>query len=146
MSCHDIGRGLNSVVALVIQMMDNKEISKDAAKKIIYKARKGVYWCDGNEYEATACINTCRCGRCLKKMKNGEELYSLFDISLGHNDTNKLFKSIDEQIVTDHLCVDCFDATINAYMNDDSAGERERKFIQNNAVKESDWHAEVSEE
>ena len=35
MSCHDIGRGLNSVVRKTIKLMDQGEISKNAAKEII---------------------------------------------------------------------------------------------------------------
>lgn len=43
MSCHNIGMGLNSVVDLVVDLMDDKEISVKAARAIIAKCRRGVY-------------------------------------------------------------------------------------------------------
>ena len=74
MSCHNIGRGMNYVVKNVIKMYDTGELTLEAARKIIAAARRGVNWCDGNEYEAVEIIRRCRCGRCLKKMEAGAPL------------------------------------------------------------------------
>ena len=79
MSCHDIGRGMNSVVEVVIDMFDDGEITRAAAAKIIHAARKGVHWCDGNEYEAIDSIRMKRCGYCLRKMATGEPLWPLIN-------------------------------------------------------------------
>lgn len=56
MSCHCIGRGMNSVVKVVIRLFDEGKVSLDVAKEIIYMCREGVGYCDGNEYEALDCI------------------------------------------------------------------------------------------
>mgnify|MGYP006932583004 CR=1 FL=1 len=68
MSCHRIGLGMNSVVEKSIEMFENEEIGLNACKKIIVACRNGVYWCDGNEDEAIACIIDCYCGNCLRKL------------------------------------------------------------------------------
>lgn len=59
MGCHRIGLGMNSVVEKSIEMFKNEEIGLNACKKIIVACRNGVYWCDGNEDEAIACIIDC---------------------------------------------------------------------------------------
>lgn len=43
MSCHDIGRGLNSVVKVIIKEYDNGKFSQETAKKLIKACRKGVH-------------------------------------------------------------------------------------------------------
>ena len=77
MSCHDIGRGLNSVVGVVITLYDEGKLDIETARTIIVACRKGVHWCDGNEDEAVMRLRTCRCGKCLKVVKKGEELLPL---------------------------------------------------------------------
>ncbi|MBO5731252.1 MAG: hypothetical protein J6R67_08645 [Treponema sp.] len=67
MSCHDIGRGMDSVTQVVIRMYDAGEINSKTALKLFTALKKGVHWCDGNEYEAVLSIFNCRCGNCLKK-------------------------------------------------------------------------------
>lgn len=138
MSCHDIGRGMNSVVDKVIEMYDSEELTLEAAKKIIAQARKGVYWCDGNEWEAVASIRRCRCGRCLKKMTSGTPLYSVWDIS-GRKDI--LDEKPDEILASDGLCQKCFDIVVNRAFDDDEAGARERKYIEGRYCQE-EWRAE----
>ena len=71
MSCHDIGLGMDSVVEVIVRLYDQSRVSRDAAVELIHAARKGVNWCDGNEYEAIASIEMSRCGRCLKTMQDG---------------------------------------------------------------------------
>ena len=68
MSCHRISLGMNSVVEKSIEMFENEEIGLNACKKIIVACRNGIYWCDGNEDEAIACIIDCYCGNCLRKL------------------------------------------------------------------------------
>ena len=77
MSCHDIGRGLNSVVGVVITFYDEGKLDIETARTIIVACRKGVHWCDGNEDEAVMRLRKCRCGKCLKVVKKGEELLPL---------------------------------------------------------------------
>lgn len=66
MSCHDIGRGLSSVVKVILEKLDSGEISADTARDLLYACRKGVHWCDGNENEAMIQMHQMRCGYCLK--------------------------------------------------------------------------------
>lgn len=49
MSCHSIGRGMNSVVKVVISLVDERKIEIEPAKEIIEACKKGVNWCDGNQ-------------------------------------------------------------------------------------------------
>lgn len=96
MSCHDIGREMNSVAELISEMYDTGEISRETAVKIFRRLQRGVHWCDGNEYEAIACISD-RCGICLKKLKKGEILYPpYFDVKEEH-----------PEAATNYLCEEC---------------------------------------
>lgn len=78
MSCHNIGRGMDSVTKVVAQMYINNEITKDVAFRLFKALRKGVNWCDGNEYEATESISEVLCGRCLKQYSDGEKPVNLY--------------------------------------------------------------------
>lgn len=81
MSCHDIGRGLSSVVKVILEKLDSGEISVDTARDLLYACRKGVHWCDGNENEAMIQMHQMRCGYCLRKLSESDTIYSLYDIS-----------------------------------------------------------------
>ena len=67
MSCHNIGRGLNSVTEVVMELFFRGKISEEAMKKLVTACRKGVHWCDGNETEAIECIRDNYCGSLLVK-------------------------------------------------------------------------------
>lgn len=60
MSCHDIGRGMNSVVKVVLGLYDQEKFDRDTARLLFAACRKGVHWCDGNEDEAIASLRGCR--------------------------------------------------------------------------------------
>lgn len=104
MSCYDIGRGMNSIVKEIVTLLDKEEISKESAKTLIKACIRGVHWCDGNSYEAVDYIIDCMCGRCLKKVAEGEKLYELpcpYD-DLG----NKI------GLLYNRLCSECFDDVV----------------------------------
>lgn len=128
MSCHDIGRGLNNVVRVTMRLMDEGKISKDAAKVIVHCCAKSVYWCDGNEYEATNYIRRCICGKCMRLVPKGEKLYSIWDIKDALNRAGAIARKFD--LATDSLCETCFDSVLNEYYGDDAVGESERQFIE----------------
>ena len=44
MSCHNIGRGLNSVTEVVMELFFTGEISEEAMKKLVTACRKGVHF------------------------------------------------------------------------------------------------------
>lgn len=127
MSCHDIGRGMNSVVEVAIDMYDDGELSLEAARKIIAAARKGVHWCDGNEYEAVDCIRECRCGRCLKKMAPGDSLYSVWRLSDAIPQKYSVLEMSSEPLASDAMCEECFDIVLGRHTGDPAAGPAERK-------------------
>ena len=128
MSCHDIGRGLNSVVRKTIKLMDQGEISKNAAKEIINTCRKGVYWCDGNEHEAVDYIRDCVCGRCMKKLPKGEKMYSIYSVSWDILSRHEL----DKGLAGDKLCKSCFDIVLENHCKDAERGPKEREYIDEN--------------
>ena len=128
MSCHDIGRGLNNVVREVVTLMDNNEISKDAARKIIKCCKKSVHWCDGNETEAINYIRQCVCGKCLNKLPKGEKIYPLYRTSHTSNEVYNIMEGFE--LVNSYLCKDCFDFVENMYFDDNNMGEKERKYIE----------------
>ena len=129
MSCHSIGAGMNAVVEEVIKMYDASEISKDATLKIIAKLRKGVHWCDGNEYEAVESIRECRCGRCLKVMEQGERLYSVWEVSHEVPDKYGILDNKWEVLASDGLCEDCFDIVLDRHAGCVGVGKKERQYI-----------------
>lgn len=129
MSCHDIGRGMNSVVNVVVDLYDKKKIEKEVAKTLIMACRKGVHWCDGNEYEATESIRRCRCGKCLEVVPEGNYLFSVWDVSNEVPDKYKILDDKSTMLASDGLCEKCFDEVINAYCQDSTAGAREREYI-----------------
>lgn len=99
MSCHDIGRGMNSVTEVVAKMYIDKEITKDVAFRLFKALQKGVHWCDGNEYEATASLEDLLCGRCLKHFDDSEYSVDLWDtIDTLYNVTDGREEADDELV------------------------------------------------
>lgn len=116
MSCHDIGRGLNTVSMVVIDLYDHGEISVEAARKLLHQCRKGVHWCDGNEYEAVACCYENRCGYCLKKLEPGTPLLDLFSVIrflydlqdiAEYNKSRIIIDCVEKKAGYDFFCEDC---------------------------------------
>lgn len=129
MSCHDIGRGMNSVVDKVIVLLDDGYVSLEAARAIIAACRKGVYWCDGNEYEAVASIRRCRCGKCLKVIKEGKPLFSVWDLPYDFPDVGHILDKGEIVYATDGFCETCFDEVLADHCGDADAGPKMRKYI-----------------
>lgn len=132
MSCHDIGHGLNTVSNVVIELLDNNEISVDAARRIIAQCRKAVNWCDGNEGEAIEDIYKCRCGKCLKLVKKGEKLYNLWEFPYPENRDvdRKIVENKENPLATFCLCEECFDEEINKLFEDSNASEKWKKYYE----------------
>ena len=137
MSCHDIGRGMNSVVKVVIELFDSGKMELEATREIIAACRKGVNWCDGNEYEAIACIRRCRCGKCLRKVPKDEYLFSVWDVSREVPNRYRILDGGEIKIASDGLCESCFDEVMNAHCQDVDAGQRERKYIMSTEPQEN---------
>ena len=101
MSCHNIGRGLNEVVRKVLVEYDAGLVPHESAFRILQQCAKSVNWCDGNEYEATACMYD-RCGRCLQKGMPMFQLGVLYD-------NQEVLERVREAVIDYHLCQDCID-------------------------------------
>ena len=127
MSCHNIGRGMNYVVKNVIKMYDTGELTLEAARKIIAAARRGVNWCDGNEYEAVEIIRRCRCGRCLKKMEAGAPLYSVWDVPVDSPGYSRILDTEPEILASEGLCSSCFRSVYKELHADHETGAADNK-------------------
>lgn len=108
MSCHDIGMGMNSVVAVVLDLYEEGAIDYDAARTLIFACRKGVHWCDGNEGEAVQCLNGFRCGNCLGTVEEVGPFQSLRDNpKLSGYDGRMKYWELYKVIMCDELCERC---------------------------------------
>ena len=100
-SCHNIGHGLNEVVRKVLEEYDAGLIPYESAFRVLQQCTKSVYWCDGNEYEATACMYD-RCGRCLWKG------LPMFRLGILYND-REVLELVKKEVIDYHLCQECID-------------------------------------
>ena len=132
---------MSSVVDVVVNLFDHKKLELDVARTIIASCRKGVHWCDGNEYEAVEGIRRCRCGKCLQKIPKGEYLYSLYDLPYDIREKYNFMKGRSIVLASDGLCSNCFDEVFNEFCKDETAGEQQRKFIMQN-YEEKDYISE----
>ena len=90
MSCHDIGRGMASVVDQIIEEVRNNNLDVSTARKLIKACTHGVNWCDGNEDEALQTIFKNTCGYCLKQMEpKKESLFQIIDLSWDYLEKNE---------------------------------------------------------
>ena len=113
MSCHDIGRGLNSVSGVVIQLYEEGRFDVETAKKLLHACREGVYWCDGNESEAVAdVVDAGYCGLCMKKT---EQLSNVYDNELGYPECYKVFKEFNVNAAHYYLCPECKKKVLDSY-------------------------------
>ena len=113
MSCHDIGRGMNSVAEVVLDLYEGEEITKEAAIKLINACRKGVYWCDGNEGEAfEEVVERGYCGLCFEK---SDKLTDVYENELAYPDTYHVFDDYDETAAHFFLCPECMKKVIGEY-------------------------------
>ena len=101
MSCHNIGHGLNEVVRKVLVEYDAGLIPYESVFRILQQCAKSVHWCDGNEYEATACMYD-RCGRCMRKG------LPMFGLRILYKD-QEVLDMVEKEVVDSHLCQDCID-------------------------------------
>ena len=105
MSCHNIGRGMNSVAKVVLDLYEEDQIPREAATRLILACRKGVYWCDGNEGEALEdVVERGYCGLCF--VKTGE-LTTVFDNDLEYPQSDKVFDTYDDSAAHYWLCPKC---------------------------------------
>ena len=132
MSCHDIGRGMNSVIEVVIGLYDDGKISTESAGEIIKACRRGVHWCDGNEGEAVGALAFTRCGVCLKKIPEGKELYDLVDaygVEVEHTDCEKIFQKAQYELAYPSVCGKCMDKIITEWTGNSEISSKIKKAL-----------------
>ena len=113
MSCHDIGRGMNSVSKTVLDLYEEGKVTSESAIKLIRACRKGVHWCDGNESEAVEeVVERGYCGLCFNKSEN---LTDVYDNDLGYPDKYRVFDDYDKTAAHFFLCPDCKKRVIEGY-------------------------------
>lgn len=138
MSCHDIGRGLSSVVKVILKKLDSGEISVDTARDLLHACRKGVHWCDGNESEAVIQMRQMRCGYCLKKLSEGDAIYSMYDVSYSYVEKNRnKIRAIDAMLADYYMCRECFEKLFDTIAPGE--GEKQRKYIEETSSEDC-WH------
>ena len=105
MSCHVIGHGMSTISGTILDLCEEKEISKRSVVRLIRACRKSVHLYDGNESEAIEEVvyRGC-CGLCFQQ---SEDLESIYDNDLPYPDCDDVFKDYDG--TADHywLCPDC---------------------------------------
>ena len=137
MSCHDIGRGMNSVAKVVIGLYDENKFDRNTARILLAACRNGVHWCDGNEDEAIASLRGCRCGKCLSVIKQGDKMFSVWDVSDDVPRRYQVLDSVIPALASDRLCESCFDEVMDDHCGIAGAGEREKKYIIEQYAEES---------
>ena len=86
MSCHDIGRGVDAIMAKVLEMYDDGKISQEAALEMVAVFPRAVHWCDGNEYEAQDTLTNTHCAACLHKYGDGEKFVCYDEVDIRSED------------------------------------------------------------
>ena len=113
MSCHYIGRGLDSVANVVLDLYESQQISKEGAVRLILACRKGVNWCDGNEGEAIAgTVKRGYCGLCFEKKEN---LTNVFDNELRCPERDEVFCAYEDTAAHYWLCPECKKQVLEEY-------------------------------
>ena len=116
MSCHDIGRGLNSVAEVVIGQYKAGNLNKDAFHDILYSCRKGVNWCDGNEDEALqALVDAGICGLCLEETN---DVSNVFDNDLDYHHRYEVYNAYDKTAAHYYVCAACKKKIIEKYISE----------------------------
>lgn len=122
--------GYQEFVEKAVEIFDKGGFSCDAAREVIATARKEAFRCTKNEEEAIGSIRDFRCGRCLKKKEADERFYSVRAISEDKMGQNDIMNHGKEVLASDQLCKECFDIVINRWFKEETAGKRERQYIE----------------
>ena len=116
MSCHDIGKGLNSVAKIVIAQYQAGNLNKEACAAILHSCRKGVNWCDGNEHEAMqALVDAGICGCCLEET---HDVSNVFDNELDVKHRYEVYRGYDKTAAHYYVCAACKKKILEQYVSD----------------------------
>lgn len=112
MSCHDIGRGLDSVTETVYDLYVENKISLDVTKILIKKIQKAVHYCDGNEYEAVEILWYNKiCSSCFMKY---DEIYDIYSEIPDNYEMKK-----NPEYVNSYMCKECSKKLLSTVIKDE---------------------------
>ena len=133
MSCHSIGRGLNSVMEVVVELYEEGKIPAEAVRLLGQQAMRAVNYCDGNADEAVEVLTESRCGRCLKKVASTNELFNVYEVSY---DSKRTYDQKDpmevEPLASPALCADCFTVIVGTCLGNPEQARKELLRIEEN--------------
>lgn len=131
MSCHDIGRALNSVQEKILELYEAKKLDKEITRELLLVSTKAVWWCDGNEYEATKTFDLSYCGNCLEQGAEGDYLYSLWeaDVKQDFSARYKFLSAFEKKhrLVGSYLCEKCFEKALKELGFNEEEIEKEKR-------------------
>lgn len=128
MSCHDIGRGLNTVSKEIIDLYNKGKITIKVAKTLLKTAKVAVNYCDGNEFEAIACLfENDICSACLDECC---ELYDLSDV-IDYN--SKTYEKIENNpyYVSSVMCEECAKKFLVKQLGAEEAEKKLEELLEN---------------
>ena len=104
---------MNAVSQTVLDLYEEKQISKESTMRLILACRKGVHWCDGNENEAMEeVVERGYCGMCFEKTM---ELTNVYENDLCYPNCYKVFDDYDNTAAHYWLCPNCKNRVITEY-------------------------------
>ena len=128
MSCHAIGKGIDTIMCQVLEMYDDGKISKDAALEMVKKFPEAVNWCDGNEDEAQRTLTLTHCAACLHRYEYDEEIMAVdvldsrsYDINISEfNIMDAWYESMKKNDFNGRsLCRSCFNKFFDSLIGTD---------------------------
>lgn len=131
MSCHNIGKALNSVEICAIELYEAGKIEREVLREILATCRDAVGYCDGNYDDVTEFLDAHYCGACLSKRVAGEPLYTIWNTRLGWRSIQKYCDQQPVSVVGMSMCELCF----NQMLSDLGLSETELERIKDNAIR-----------
>ena len=119
----NIGKVMNSITEVVIEMYDKEELSREAGLKSFTAIKNSVEWREEEVFDAVEAVNRFRCGNCLKKMNRGERFYSILDATVSMWNYKKDYGGFG-------FCPQCFDKMVKDASDGKKSGREERDYIE----------------
>lgn len=127
MSCHNIGKALNSVEICAIELYEAGKIEREVLREILAACRDAVVYCDGNYDEVTEFLDARYCGACLSKRVAGEPLYTIWNTRLGWRPIQKYCDEQAVSVVGMSMCSRCFSQMLSDFGLSEAAIKREKE-------------------
>lgn len=106
MSCHRIGHAMNDVEKRILQLLDAKQITKEAACVLLLQCLDAMNWCDGNPGEVTDAFDAQYCSDCLEKVADGKVMFNIWYAGFSSKQIHEYEKA--HNLVGNYMCDTCF--------------------------------------